>query len=85
LLQQGSDRSVLAEECYDQAAEFAREQGALLWELRVALSLARLRVIQRRQAGARQILAPVYERFTEGFGTADLLAARAMLDALPVG
>ena len=85
LLQQGSDRFVPAVECYDRAAELAREQGALLWELRVALSFARLRVIQRRHTDARQILAPVYVRFTEGFGTPDLLAARAMLDALPVG
>jgi predicted ATPase len=83
LLQQGSDWSALAEECYEQAGELAREQGALLWELRVALSLARLRVIQSRQTDARQILAPVYDRFTEGFGTADLRAARALLDALP--
>jgi predicted ATPase len=83
LLQQGSDWSALAEDCYEQAGELAREHGALLWELRVALSLARLRVIQCRQTDARQILAPVYDRFTEGFGTADLRAARAMLDALP--
>jgi predicted ATPase len=83
LLRQGSDWSALAEDCYDEASELAREQGALLWELRVALSLARLRVIQSRQTDARQILAPVYDRFTEGFGTADLRAARAMLDTLP--
>lgn len=82
LLQQGLDRSALAEDCYDQAGELAREQDALFWELRVALSLARLRVIQNRQNDARQILAPVYDRFTEGFGTADLRAARAMLDTL---
>ncbi|WP_158932455.1 winged helix-turn-helix domain-containing protein [Acidisphaera sp. S103] len=84
LLQQGSDLSMLAEDCFNQAAGMAREQGALFWELRVALSLARLRVIQGRQNNARQILAPVYGRFTEGFGTADLRAAGAMLDTLPL-
>ncbi len=83
LLQQGSGWSTLAEDCYDQAGELAREQGALLWELRIALSLARLRVIQSRQTDARQILAPVYNRFTEGFETADLRAARMLLDTLP--
>ena len=84
LLQQGSDRSTLAEDCYHRASEMGRQQGALFWELRLALSLARLRVTQGRHNDARQILAPVYDRFTEGFGTTDLRAARAMLDALPL-
>jgi tetratricopeptide (TPR) repeat protein len=84
LLRQGSDRFMLAEDCFDQAGEVAREQGALFWELRVALSLARLRVTQNRKNDARQILAPVYDRFTEGFATADLRAALAILDTLPV-
>jgi predicted ATPase len=82
LLQQGPDRSALAEGCYKQAAELAREQGALFWELRVALSLARLRVTQDCRDDARQILAPVYDRFTEGLETGDLRAARAILDPL---
>jgi predicted ATPase len=60
----------------------AREQGALFWELRVALSVARLRVSHRRHHEARAPLASVYDRFTEGFATADLLAARALLDKL---
>jgi tetratricopeptide (TPR) repeat protein len=84
LLRQGSGQSMLAEDCFDEAGETAREQGALFWELRVALSLARLRVTQNRQNDARQILAPVYDRFTEGFTTADLRAARAILDTLPM-
>ena len=84
LCRQDSDRSRLAaESSFRQAGEMAREQGALFWELRVALSLARLRMAQSRHDEARQILAPVYDRFTEGFGTADLRAARAMLDTLP--
>jgi predicted ATPase len=60
----------------------AREQGALFWELRVALSLARLLRGQGRSADAGGILQPVYDRFTEGFETADLRSARALLDAL---
>jgi predicted ATPase len=84
LCRQDSDRSRLAaESSFRQAGEMAREQGALFWELRVALSLARLRMAQGRHDEARQILAPVYDRFTEGFGTADLRAARTMLDTLP--
>ena len=84
LLQHGSDRWALAENCHDQAGELAREQGALSWELRVTLSLVHLRVIQSRQTDAQQILAPVYNRFMGGFGTADLCAARPMIDTLPL-
>ena len=84
LLQQGLARSALAEDCYDQAGALAREQGTLFWELRIAVSLARLRVGQGRGGEARNILAPVYDRFTEGFATADMQAARAMLDGLPL-
>ena len=51
--------------------------------LRAAISLARLRVSQNRAAEARELLAPVYQRFTEGFDTADLKAARSMLATLP--
>jgi len=83
LLQQAADRSVsLAEDCFDQAGELAREQGALFWELRIALSLARLRVTQGRNSEARQVLAPVYDRFTEGFGTTDMVSARQLLESL---
>jgi predicted ATPase len=58
----------------------AREQGALSWELRVALSLARLLRDQGRSADAVAILRPVYDRFTEGFGTADLQRAKKLLE-----
>jgi len=57
----------------------AREQGALFWELRAALSAARLRLTRKNRAGAAQILQPVYDRFTEGFDTADLKEARLLL------
>jgi predicted ATPase len=84
LLRQAADRSTLAaEDCFTQAAQMAREQGALFWELRVALSVARLRVSQGRHHEARAPLASVYDRFTEGFATADLQAARTMLEGLP--
>jgi predicted ATPase/DNA-binding winged helix-turn-helix (wHTH) protein len=84
LLQQAAGQSaVAAEDCFNQAAQVARDQGALFWELRVALSVARLRVSQGRRHEARAPLASVYDRFTEGFATADLQAARAMLEGLP--
>ena len=72
-----------AEQSFSAALCLARRQGALALELRAALSVARLRVTQGRHDEARRILTPIYNRFTEGFGTADLRAARGMLDALP--
>jgi hypothetical protein len=60
----------------------AKEQEAKLWELRAAISLARLRRDQGRPAAARDLLAPVYGWFTEGFDTPDLKEAMALLDAL---
>jgi predicted ATPase len=85
LLQQAADQSALtAEKCFDEAAQIAREQDALFWELRVALSVARLRVRQGRRREAKATLAPVYDRFTEGFATADMQAARALLEELPL-
>jgi predicted ATPase/DNA-binding winged helix-turn-helix (wHTH) protein len=83
LLHQAGDRSAAAaEDCFNQAREMAREQGALFWELRVALSLARLLRGQGRSAEAMGILQPVYDRFTEGFATADLQAAKGLLRQL---
>ncbi len=73
----------VAEACFGAAAEMARAQGALFWELRIALSLARWRHQQGRVEAARQLLAPVHLRFTEGFETADLRTARALLGGLP--
>jgi predicted ATPase len=69
-----------AADCFARAAEMAREQGALFWELRAALGAAHLLVRQNDRAGAAQILQPVYDRFTEGFDTVDLKAAKALLD-----
>jgi predicted ATPase len=83
LLQQAADGvQSAAEDCFLDAIAAAREQGALFWELRAALSVARVRIRQRRQDRARQILAPLYDRFTEGFETADLRQAKNLLEQL---
>ena len=80
LLRQG--HSEAAEELYRKALSIAREQEAKLWELRAAVSLARLRRDQGRRIEARELLAPVHGWFTEGFGTPDLKEAKALLDEL---
>ena len=80
LLRQG--HSEAAEELYRKALSIAEEQEAKLWELRAAVSLARLRRDQGRRAEARDLLAPVYGWFTEGFDTPDLKEAKALLDEL---
>jgi predicted ATPase len=71
-----------AEELYRKALSIAEEQEAKLWELRAAASLARLRRDQGRGAEARDLLAPIYGWFTEGFATQDLKEAKALLDQL---
>jgi non-specific serine/threonine protein kinase len=73
---------IAVEDCFNRGIEVAREQNALFWELRLTLGLARLRATQGHHGEARQILAPVYDRFTEGFDTVTLMEARKMLDAL---
>ncbi|HME21712.1 MAG TPA: AAA family ATPase [Acetobacteraceae bacterium] len=80
LLRQGHTHA--AEELYRKALSIAQEQEAKLWELRAAASLARLRRDQGRSAEARDLLAPVYGWFTEGFDTPDLKDAKALFDAL---
>jgi class 3 adenylate cyclase/predicted ATPase len=80
LLRQGNFEG--AEELYRKALSIAQEQEAKLWELRAAVSLARLRGDQRRRAEALDLLAPVYGWFIEGFDTADLKEAKALLDEL---
>jgi predicted ATPase/DNA-binding winged helix-turn-helix (wHTH) protein len=82
LLQDAPGGPVTAEHCFRQALDCARRQGAVSWELRAATSLARLAGAQGRDADALATLQPVYERFTEGFDTADLRTAKAILDAL---
>ncbi|HEX9396923.1 MAG TPA: tetratricopeptide repeat protein, partial [Burkholderiales bacterium] len=80
LLRQGNSEAAV--ELYSKALRIAEEQGAKLWELRAAVSLARLRRDQGRHAEASHLLAPVYGWFTEGFDTPDLKEAKALLDEL---
>jgi class 3 adenylate cyclase/predicted ATPase len=82
LLRQGHAEA--AEELYRKALSIAAEQGAKLWELRAAMSLARLRRDQGRHTEAHNLLAPVYGWFTEGFDTEDLKEAKALLEELDV-
>ena len=65
-----------------QAIDVARRQNAKSWELRGAMSLARVRRQQGRPQEAVALLAPVYGWFTEGFDTADLKEAKALLEKL---
>jgi predicted ATPase len=68
--------------CFQEAIDVAHRQDALWWELRSATNLASLYQREGLVAKARNILAPVYRRFTEGFETRDLVAAKALLDRL---
>ncbi len=68
------------ETCFRQALDIARRQGAKSLELRAAMSLGRLWQRQGKTEQARQLLAEVYAWFTEGFDTADLQEARALLE-----
>jgi predicted ATPase len=74
--------SEAAEDLYRKALSIAEEQGAKLWQLRAAVNLARVRGDQGCHAEARDLLAPVYGWFTEGFDTPDLQEAKALLDGL---
>jgi predicted ATPase/DNA-binding winged helix-turn-helix (wHTH) protein len=83
LLLQGAPEAVAAAEYnFRHALDVARQQQALSWELRAATSLARLLRSHGRRADAIACLQPIYDRFTEGFGTADLIAAKQLLDEL---
>jgi predicted ATPase len=82
LMEGAGTAAVAAEDCFLQALAVARRQGALSWELRAATSLARLRRDQNRTRDALNLLAPVHNRFSEGFDTADLKAAKALIQNL---
>ena len=71
-----------AESCFSQALDIARRQQAKSWELRAAVNLGHLWQQQGKQAEARDLLAGVYDWFTEGHDNADLRDARALLDEL---
>jgi len=82
LLRQAVPDSPQAEACFQQALAIARRQQAKSWELRTAASLAQLWQQQGKRTEAYNLLAPVYGWFTEGFDTADLQDARALLEEL---
>ncbi len=73
---EGAERNFLA------SLDWARRQQAKMWELRTSTSLARLWQSQGKRREAYDLLAPVYDWFTEGFDTKDLLEAKALLDEL---
>jgi len=82
LLRQAVPDAAQAEACFQQARTVARRQQAKSWELRAATSLSRLWQHQGKRAAAYDLLAPVYGWFTEGFDTADLQEAKALLEDL---
>jgi predicted ATPase len=81
-LMQSLGEEAASEDCYRQALDVARRQSAKFWELRVANDLARLWRDQGKRDAARDLLAPVYGWFTEGFETLDLKEAKNLLDEL---
>ncbi len=82
ILEGAADAAAAAEGYFLRALDCARPQGAMSWELRAAVCLARLWRDQHRAAEAREILRSVYGRFTEGFDTADLREAKNLLEEL---
>jgi tetratricopeptide (TPR) repeat protein len=82
LLRQVGPDAAQAETCFQQALAIARRQQAKSWELRAAMSLSRLWQQQGKRDEACELLAPIYGWFTEGFDTADLQEAKALLEEL---
>jgi predicted ATPase len=82
LLRQHDSHTAEAQLCFERAIEIARRQSAKSWELRATMSLARLLAKQGRRDEARAMLAEIYGWFTEGFDTADLKDAKALLKEL---
>jgi predicted ATPase len=82
LLTRSAEHQAEAECCFCQALEIARRQGGKSHELRAAMSLARLWQQQGKRTDAYELLAPIYGWFTEGFDTADLQEAKALLEEL---
>jgi predicted ATPase/DNA-binding winged helix-turn-helix (wHTH) protein len=81
-LRASRQRSSEAENWFSRSIDLAREQSSLAWELRTATSRAHLRARQGQADEAPRVLRPVYDRFTEGFDTPDLRAAKRLLDEL---
>ena len=82
LLVRSADQPAAVEACFQRAVAVAHRQQAKSWELRAAMSLSRLWQQQDKRTEAYELLAPVYGWFTEGFDTADLQEAKALLEEL---
>jgi hypothetical protein len=82
VLRRATPDAAQTEVCFQQALAIARYQQATSWELWAAMSLARLWQQQGKRAEAYELLAPIYSWFTEGFDTADLQEAKALLEEL---
>jgi predicted ATPase len=82
LLAEAPDTTSAAAECFHRAIETAQRQASRGWELRATMSLARLWHRQGRGAAARSAIAAVYDTYTEGFATPDLVDARALIESL---
>jgi predicted ATPase len=82
LLMQGASHTAAAEKCFRTAIEHAQQHDAKSWELRASTNLARMLRDTGRRDEARAMLAEIYNWFTEGFDTADLKDAKALLDEL---
>jgi predicted ATPase/DNA-binding winged helix-turn-helix (wHTH) protein len=80
-----SQQNNLAQDCFEEAMTFARQQSALSFELRAGLELARLWIDQGQARRARDLIEPIYHRFTEGLATPDLILARRILEQTNVG
>jgi hypothetical protein len=85
LLSVAQGKAQSGEELFRESLALARRQGAHAWELRTATSAAGVLGSQGRHAEALDLLSPIYDRFTEGFETADLHAARMTLSKLEGG
>jgi adenylate cyclase len=85
LLLAAGEEAPAAQACFQRALDIARQQGARSWELRAATSMARLWKSQGRIENARSLLAKIYGWFSEGFETADLVEAKALLASLSSG
>jgi predicted ATPase len=81
-LRSSAPDALKAESYFERALAVARSQQAKSWELRAAMSMARLWRDQAKRDEARELLAPIYGWFTEGFDTLDLKQAKALLDEL---
>jgi predicted ATPase len=82
LLKQNNLNAAKAQSCFERAIEVARKQSAKSFELRATTGLSRLLASQGRREEARAMIAEIYNWFTEGFDTADLKDAKALLDQL---